>query len=162
MREIKITRKSGQEYVALVDDADYQRVIDLGGVWRVNIPYRVVYARHNSGVFLHRFIMGITDGKIHVDHIDGNGLNCQRQNLRTCTNSQNHQNIRKYTTRKTPASSQYKGVYRSVKLGKWGACIFADEKQRHLGFFIDETEAARAYDTAARQYFGAFAHCNFP
>ena len=103
-----------------------------------------------------RFIMNVTDPEIHVDHEDHNGLNCQRSNLRKCVRGENDGN-----RRKTRGSSQYRGVSWSKGKGRWRACITI-EKTVHLGYFVNEREAALVYDTAARSRFGVFANCNFP
>lgn len=102
--------------------------------------------------------MGVTDPKVKVDHEDHNGLNCQRENLRVCTNAQNVANQRK---QKRGKSSQFKGVYCKKRDGKWYAQIEANGEHKFLGSFADELDAAFAYDVAARQNFGEFALCNF-
>ena len=61
-----------------------------------------------------------------------------------------------------PCSSQFKGVGWNAKNGKWKSTIHAKGKAHHLGFFSDETDAAKAYDDAAREHFGEHAWLNFP
>jgi len=85
---------------------------------------------------LHRLIMGVTDPKIEVDHINGNGLNNCRWNLREATHSENNQNMkgtRKQNKSNLPGVGQYKGKYR--------ARITVDGKTKYLGYF-DTPEAA--------------------
>lgn len=95
-----------------------------------------------------------------VDHINGDALDNRRQNLRLCVSAQNQRNRQKTPL---PTSSRYKGVSRTKReRGKWAAHIEKGGKKTHLGVFGDETDAARAYDAAAREFFGEFARCNFP
>jgi hypothetical protein len=158
MKTVSLT----QGFVALVDDADYDRVsahkwsatrvqTNVYGVRKVRTP-----TGRTTSQLLHRFILGVTAPEIDIDHKDHNGLNCQRSNLRKCVRGENDGN-----RRKTGGSSQYKGVSWSNGKGKWRACITIG-KSIHLGYFIDEAEAAHAYDEAARTRFGIFANCNFP
>jgi len=106
---------------------------------------------------MHRLIMGVTDPTILVDHQDGDGLNNQDDNLRKCTNTQNLYNrrINKNST------TGYKGVTWGKKERKYLARIKVNQKTLPLGEFIDPKQAAKAYDTAARHYFGEFARTNF-
>jgi hypothetical protein len=101
--------------------------------------------------------MGEPEG-LQVDHEDGNGLNNQRSNLRIASPTQNQGNAR----RRKDNTSGYKGVSWYRRTNKWKAHIRVDKKLRHLGYFIDLTDAARAYDAAALEHFGEFAHLNFP
>lgn len=158
MKTIPLT----QGYVALVDEVDFERV--SVHKWSTTKTKNTVYGirkvrtpeGRTTSQLLHRFIMGVTDPKIDVDHIDHNGLNCQRHNLRRCVRGENDAN-----RTKARGSSQYKGVSWARAKGKWRACIRI-EKTVHLGYFSDEAEAARAYDEAARTRFGVMANCNFP
>jgi hypothetical protein len=150
-------------YSALVSDEDYERV--AAHKWQSLVGKNTVYAvrtvtvgfKKRRQLWLHRLILGVTDPKIDVDHEDRNGLNCQRYNLRPATRSQNMCNQRKRRGR-----SQYKGVTWYKAGGKWVAQIGLNGKRSHLGYFTDERQAAIAYDSAARELFGAFAHTNFP
>jgi hypothetical protein len=103
--------------------------------------------------FMHQLIM---DAK-NVDHKDGNGLNNRRSNLRVATSSLNQAN-----SRKRQGSSQYKGVGWDKEHNKWRARINYQHRRTFLGCFEDETDAAKAYDDAARELFGEFARLNFP
>jgi hypothetical protein len=153
MREILLTRG----YVALVDDADYERVMAVGP-WYADVQSHTVYARRRGEGMLHRFIMGVADPKIWVDHWNHNGLHNWQTNLRVCNNSTNQRN-RKGSYGKSP----YKGVVWNTHCSKWQAHIFlANKKDKYLGVFVDEKEAALCYDRAAREHFGEFCHCNFP
>ena len=164
MRTIPLT----QGKVALADDQDYvwlsqwkwhalKRVLKKRDAW-----YAVRCVRTPGGrviaVYMHVEIaarMGI--GQRHkVDHWDGDSLNNQRKNLRAATHAQNCQN-----RQKQPHSSKYKGVSWENKAGRWRAQIQVDGRCIFLGYFVREEDAARAYDRAARQYFGDFALLNF-
>ena len=157
MREIQLT----QGYVALVDDADYEELMRYK--WRAQVGTRTVYAVRRqptvagvrgSIVLMHRQIKNTREP--NVDHWDGNGLNNQRLNLRPCGVSQNGGNARNSKNN----TSGFKGV--SVFIDRWQSGICVKGKQIHLGHFRDKQAAARAYDTAARKYFGEFARVNFP
>jgi hypothetical protein len=159
MQEITLS----QGYIALVDDTEYERSIQ--SMWRPRVAHRKdgsvmsIYAqRHDFPAYLHRFILGVTDPKVHVDHIDHNGLNCQRANLRIATNAQNHQNMRLSIS----SASGYKGVTWHSYAQRWMAQICIAGKRVCLGYFVDPIEAAKVYDAAAIFHFGEFACLNFP
>ena len=88
---------------------------------------------------------------------DGDGLNNQKANLRICTRSQNKMNGKSYKN----SSSKYKGIWWVKKNKKWRVRIRLNNKTIHLGYFKDETEAAKAYDSKAKELFGEFARLNF-
>ena len=103
---------------------------------------------------LHRAILNPPKEKI-IDHIDHNGLNNKRSNLRICTMAQNAAN-----RRKVKGSSNFKGVSWHKRHQMWQAKIQRG-KWSHLGYFNDELEAAKAYDKAAKDLWGEFAKLNF-
>jgi len=105
---------------------------------------------------MHRFILNAPRHKL-VDHIDGNGLNNRKANLRLCNHSQNAWNRRP----NSGCHSKYKGVYWNKDKKKWHATISKSYKRIHLGYFDNEIEAARAYDKKAKEFFGEFAYLNF-
>src|SRR5205807_5208763 len=109
-------------------------------------------------VRMHRFLLGLTDPKIHGEHKDGDGLNNQRSNLRHATNSQNARNKR----RSVRNTSGYIGAYWHRKPSKWAAGIGYNGKLMHLGMFDSAEKAARARDSAALALHGEFASLNFP
>jgi hypothetical protein len=110
-------------------------------------------------VYLHRCILNLTDPSVKADHLNGNGLDNRRVNLRVCSPSENNRNRRK----RNGTSSVFKGVSWHRRERKWHAQIQSSgKKKKHLGYFTDEVDAAMAYDDASRFYFKAFAHCNFP
>ncbi len=155
MRTISLTRG----YSAIVDDDDYETLAKHK--WYATVCKHTVYAMRREGGgdrrchYMHRDILSAT-GSIMVDHIDHNGLNNSRANLRLATRSQNLCNRRS----KEGSASRYLGVGRNRD--KWVARIRKGGKQRTLGYFSDEADAARAYDTAARELHGEFARPNFP
>ena len=108
-------------------------------------------------VRMHRAILDVPKGKI-VDHINHNGLDNRRANLRVATRRQNAWNKRK---RRSKCSSQYKGVMWLKKAGKWQARISCKGRSIVIGYFDDEKAAARAYDARAAELFGEYAAPNF-
>jgi hypothetical protein len=107
---------------------------------------------------LSREIMNAPAGLL-VDHRNNNTLDNRRANLRLATHSQNTQNRGKWRIK---ASSQFVGVSFDKENELWRAYIRYQEKRIHLGRFDSEIDAARAYDEAAKKYFGEFAHLNLP
>jgi len=115
----------------------------------------------NTFVWMHNMIVPPPKG-LMIDHANQNGLDNRKTNLRFATRSQNMQNRRKWLT---PCSSKYKGVihrnyHNRRKL--WNAYINVNRRRIHLGCFMTELEAARAYDVAAKKYHKEFASLNFP
>ena len=145
---------------AIVDDCDaWVLKFRWCGIKPRNIIYAVVSTRKKglNGTRLHRLILGLKKGDSGVDHIDGDGLNNLRNNLRLATNSQNQMNQRKYR-----GTSIYKGITWHKRDKKWNTQIAKDSKLIYLGYYISEMEAAKTYDKKARELFGEFAKLNFP
>ena len=153
-----------QNQFAIVDDADFKQLNKFK--WYVIKPQTggFVAARNTPRVkgkrrlvLMHRVIMNTPAG-MDTDHRNHDTLDNQRHNLRVCTSSENKQN----SLSRKGSSSEYKGVSWHKRTQKWQARIKINGKQQYLGIFSDEETAARAYDRAARELFGEFAHCNFP
>lgn len=153
MKEIKLTRGM----VALVDDEDFEYLNQWK--WRAIPNNKTFYSQrdvqvnnHRFSIKMHRLIMNTPDS-MEVDHIDHNGLNNQKSNLRNCTRNENMRN------KITWGKSKYKGVCH-LRNNKFLAHIRLSGKLNHLGTFLNEEDAARAYDRAALKYYGEFAHIN--
>jgi len=160
MQEIKLT--AGK--VALVDDQDFEMLS--------KIKWSTAFKCATNGKIgkMHRYILGVTNPKIIIDHIDGNAFNNQRNNLRICSFSENAQN------RKGRGASKYLGVSIIKTTKKYKrkdgiitsiiskpiiiAKIKTGNKYKHLGIFKTEEEAASAYNKAALFYYGQNAGIN--
>jgi flagellar basal body P-ring protein FlgI len=129
--------------------------------WRIShFGYAVHSYREASKVKtirIHRVILGVTDPKVIIDHINGNKLDNRKCNLRIVTVSQNAMNSKK--TNK-PTTSIYKGVSKCSDRDKYIAMIKHNGKRLNLGRFNTEVEAALAYNIAAKKYFGEYAKIN--
>jgi hypothetical protein len=135
--------------------------IYISGVYKTHPTARSFYARSNNK-YVHRIVMSRVLNKEltrfeRVDHINGNGLDCRRENLRVATGSQNSANRPGWRY----GSSQYKGVTFNKQRNKWQAKITFDSKTKHLGYFDDEIDAAKEYDKNALVLFGKYAKLNF-
>lgn len=137
--------------IAMIDVADLPLVIDGRGRWHATHIRGTTYSRRKSSPMLHQQIL---PGAVKVDHRNSDGLDNRKRNLRPATTAQNGFNRRPQAN-----ASGFKGVHPSY--GKWRARIKAMGRVLSLGTFSSPVEAARAYDAAARQYFGTFAHTNF-
>lgn len=143
-------------HVAVLDVSDLPFVV--GKNWYALVVKDTAYACRNvlleTGyrVFLmHRVIMGEPVGMV-IDHIDGNGLNNTRSNLRPATHAQNLQNqgLARHNT------SGFKGVYFDSQRNKWKADIYQDRKRYRLGRFNTPEEAHAAYCRASQRLHGEF------
>ena len=151
-----------QGKVAIVDAEDFDRFKKYK--WHISKSSRTFYASRNKNrkichkeLYMHRLIINVPPG-MFVDHINHNGLDNRRKNLRLCTAQQNARNNRPQRR----ASSKYKGVSWRKDGKVFRAQIWHNAKSINLGRFKNEIDAARAYDKKARELFGQFAYLNFP
>lgn len=105
---------------------------------------------------LHRFLLGITEHEVNVDHINRTKLDNRKCNFRLCVKSQNVLNV---GLRKDNASG-YKGVYFHKEWRKWESHIDINNKRVHIGSFKTAEEAALAYNEASKRYHGEFGYIN--
>lgn len=160
MKEMLISKK----YIVLVDDD----VVDmlLNYTWYVKKKPQNIYARAYvkkpngklQQIFMHRLILGIDkEPSKQCDHINHNGLDNRRENLRIATSFQNQGNKRKT---QLSASSLYKGVSWDTQKKLWVAEIGCNYKHIKIGRFKIEKDAASAYNEAAKKQFNEFAFLN--
>jgi hypothetical protein len=140
VKEINLT----QGKIALVDDEDYEYLNQYK--WCVHTSgnnEKFIYAvsRINKKlVRMHRLLLKVSKN-IMVDHLDFNGLNNQKYNLRACTIAQNTQ----HQNKKPKGKNKYKGVSWYSAYKKWVVRICCNRKIIHIGYFLDEREAALKY-----------------
>jgi len=144
-----------QGKMALVDDEDFDKLNQYK--WCFDGQYAQSKIG-NKTTRMHRVIFDSPQ----VDHVDGDGLNNQRSNLRACNHTQNQMNSVKRKSLSIKLSSKYKGVSWHKQTEKWRARIQTSQGCLYLGLFEVEEDAARAYDEAAKENFGEFARLNFP
>lgn len=138
------TRYANTEAFLQTNDAGY----------RVGAIFGVIYRAHRVIWAIQKLKWPIDQ----IDHIDRDRTNNKWENLRQATSSQNASNV----TAKASKASKYLGVYRPSGSSKWQAKIKKFGQVKHLGMFVSEVAAAKAYDRAARKYHGEFANLNFP
>lgn len=124
-------------------------------VWGLTASMRYPVTALDGMVTMHRFLLDPKQGFV-VDHVNGNGMDNRRCNLRVVTALQNSWNRHK----RTIGSSSFKGVW--GRPGRWLAAITVRGVRKHLGTFVVEEDAAAAYDAAAVAAFGEFAAVNRP
>lgn len=158
MKIIQLT----QNKIALVDDSDYDdlnkykwRAINTNGKNWYAIRSAIGKGNWKENIYMHRQIMNI-ENNFQIDHINNDGLDNRRENLRVCTLKENQHNQR-ISSRNTTG---YKGVHKCRNKGlvsdKWTASI----KSKYIGMFDSPIKAALAYDNMAIKLFGEFAKTN--
>jgi len=165
IREIKVIGRN-YELSTVVDEEDYKtfRLWEYKLYRHIGRTTTYIRAYKNGKIIgIHRLIMGLENAPktVCVDHIDHNGLNNYRSNLRITNNKGNQYNKRKALSAKT--SSIYKGVCFDADKSKnpWVAYIrLSTGKQKHLGCYRTQEEAARSYNKAATGYYGNMAFLN--
>ena len=149
MREIPLT----QGKVAIVDDGDYEELSRFN--WHCTDQNYAASRIKGRIVRMHRYLLR-PPRHLNVDHIDGDGLNNTRSNLRIVTQSQNCMNMRipRHNT------SGYKGVSWDKSRSLWSAKLMFEQKTINLGRFKTAELAAEAYNKKARELFGEYAKLN--
>jgi len=158
MKRIKLT----QGKYAMVDDCDFEELSKHK--WYAEKSGNTFYAARGVTVDvnqqkiikMHRVILGLSSPDVLCDHIDGNGLNNTRANIRSCTRNQNQMNKRLSAKNTTG----FKGVCLNKKTGKFYAQIKVGRKNKYLGYFDCPLKAAKAYNCAAKKLHGEFASPN--
>lgn len=147
-------------YEAIVDVEDFDLLSNYN--WGILTPYKGQYTtyamkksqaeRKGKSRLMHRIVMN-APRNISVDHINGNGLDNRKSNLRLCSHRENLCNSNK---QRNGITSIYKGVSWDKSRNKWTVHI----NKRNLGRYNSEIEAALVYNDAALKYHGNFAKLN--
>lgn len=154
MKKVPLT----QGKYALVDDSDFEALTRHD--WHVSKQskgrfYALRSVANGKGkqkaIRMHREIMQ-TPEDMETDHVDGNGLNNQRSNLRVCTKAENNRNVSK----RRDNTSGFKGVSFEKSSKRWAANIMSNGKQIKIGRFPTKESAYAAYCEACVKYHGAF------
>jgi hypothetical protein len=154
MKIIKLT--NGGE--AFVDDEDFERLSKY--TWRRKDDGRTSYAKAYGGggrknritLLMHRKLMEVPRGVV-IDHVDGNGLNNQKNNLRVCTCEQNHWNRHRLNSNNT---SGYRGVSWDKKTNKWLVRVGYDGKRVYGGLFENRDSAVVVYKKITSELYGEY------
>jgi hypothetical protein len=146
MKKIKLT----QNKYTLVDDENYDYLNQFN--WYCHSEnYAVRTDKFGKAIYMHRIIMNISN-KLYIDHINANGLDNRKENLRICNKKQNAGNSKLYKNN----TSGIKGVTWHKASKKWRAVITINKKVKNLGYFSDKNNAKLIYEKAAKQHFEEF------
>ena len=148
-------------FVAFVDEHDYPTVEAIRWNLRRNSRSKTTYAYGYSrtlktNVFMHKMVMQDPFGQ-NVDHVDGNGLNNRRKNLRLASGSENCANRDPHS----PSKHGFRGICAARRKGVWVAKVKFHGRSIHIGTFSTKEAAALAYDSKVRELWGEFAKTNF-
>lgn len=156
-KEIKLTRG----LISIIDDEDFDKVNLYK--WYAAKNGNTCYAatgitinKKQKTLLMHRYILGCEDKKDLIDHIDMNGLNNQKNNIRISNKYQNSSNRNKTALNK----SGYKGVCWDKRSNRWRAQLVVKQQKIYLGTYYCLIKAAKAYNEAAIKYHGEFAKLN--
>ena len=166
-KRVSLYGRYGKGKFALVDEGDFARVnkhkwwLRKANRKKRQLPYVYTSKKKNgksTGILMHRLILKAKEGEL-VDHINHNTLDNRRCNIRICTASQSNFNLRP-KKRTAEIASRYKGVCWHTIGKKWSSYIGKHGKVKYLGLFMEEKDAAKAYNEAAKELFGEFAYLN--
>lgn len=164
---IELNTRKGDTFTTVIDVQDLDRLISLDKRWFVAYDkntkqYYAAATKYQEDkklsrkIYLHRFILGEPVNVI-VDHVDHNGLNNIRKNLRstkTCDNLKNRKG------KNSNNKSGYRNVFWNTREKKWQVALCKNQKQIHIGMFSDVDEAGRQAELARQKYYGEFAGDN--
>ena len=161
MRRIPLSQRKFKGCYALVDDEDYDQLAQWHWTkstrgYAHRVGKKSDGNRRGRYISLHRQILGVTDPKVEIDHINHNTLDNRKSNLRICSRSQNMANQRLCSD----STSKVKGVSWYKPLMKWRVQIKVSGTKKHIGYFDSKYSAALAYNKAAKKHFGVFALLN--
>ena len=145
-----ITTSKGDKII--IDTSDAEKVMRYS--WCISKTGYVVANINNKVTKMHRYLLGISDCNVIIDHKNGSPLDNRRCNLRVCSQSENAKNVRK----KKNNSSGMTGI-RLTKHGMWNVRITVDRKEIHVGNYKTADEAIAARQKAELQFYGEFAPC---
>lgn len=160
--EITIQSKKHGDKIVLIDAEDFEKISNFK--WHVNynkknnyyIQANIYVNGKRTTKSLHKIIMGDFKDKI-IDHINGNTLDCRKENMRFVTNQENSFNQK---VSKNKKSSKHKGIYHNKKLNNWKVLIKYNYKNIYIGVFDTEQKAVNAYNEKAKELFGEYARLN--
>lgn len=157
--EIIIISDTYGRFNAKIDKSDVEKCADLRwgirkAYGRRDGTYYIGGSKGGSVILLHRFILDVTSRDEIVDHINGDTLDCRRENMRVCDHNKNAMNKRHNKLN----TSGRKGVvwYYYNGLNKWMAYIRVNKKLINLGYYENFDDAAKAREEAEERYFGEF------
>lgn len=143
--------------IAIIDDCDYDIISQFK--WHVTVRNKICYALANAvtcdnqktrkRMYMHRVILGDIKKPLMVDHINGNGLDNRRCNLRIVTHRENLLNMHK-----SSKSSKYPGIYYNRCYRKWDARIYYNRKSQLIGLSKSEEDAFTMYRVACKHLVG--------
>ena len=147
---------------AIIDDEDFEKLGQYSWTLQINRHNTYCQASINARVILmHRMVLGIEDPEVEVNHKNDDGLDNRRSNLRIATRlDASRRKIKHKSYGGKPTSSKFKGVCWNKRIGKWASTGTINGKHIHLGYFIDEEDAAKAYNEFAEENYRDFARLN--